>query len=525
MRSIPLALTWEMLYRGRWTLTAAGLGATAFPLIIFAALRAEGGLDPSDPSTLIMHVVITQLNMFVFGIAVLAAQGNPSRLFAFPAPNSTIAVWHMLPAMAIMAIESLASTAFLNVVFQLDWPLWGPALFVAVLLAAVQAVLWLMEKSGWLPLAVALAALVLGVWFKARYGAPFSMPERYWRTITPGEVATLLAIAVAAYFTALAGVTRNRRGSAPFSVGIIAWLERAWNRPSEAVHPFSGPEKAQFWFEWRQKGWAMPVVVAFGMLFGLSLWSIFDRDPVELYAGFVAGGGLLCVAALVGALVVGNTGSSDSATEMGPFLGARPMTTSEMARVILKTAAGSVFLAWLIWAIGFLVVYGILASIDRLPPSSSIHWSWWYFPASLLGTWIVLTTGASIGLIGRQYLLVKVLTVLLGGYIGLILFAGSALSQETQELFGRAVAVAVSVAFLLGTAWAFSAAHRRLLIGWPTIYVAGSIWVVLTAILALAWTRSLPMPISAMLLLVGLAALAVAPLATTPLALAWNRNR
>jgi hypothetical protein len=154
MQSIPLALTWEMLHRGRWTLTAAALGATAFPLIILAALWREGGVDPSHPSMLIMHMVLMQLNTFIFGVAVLGAQGNPSRLYTFPSPNAAIVTWHMLPAMAIMAIEAVASTALLNALFGLNWPLWAPALFVAVLLAAVQAVLWLTEKSIWAPLVI-----------------------------------------------------------------------------------------------------------------------------------------------------------------------------------------------------------------------------------------------------------------------------------------------------------------------------------------------------------------------------------
>src|SRR5712691_2504066 len=132
MRSIPLAMTWEMFAHGRWILIAAALGANVLPALILTALRHEGTIDPSDPSQLVMHMVLVQINMFCFAAAAFAAQGEPSRLFAFPVPTSSLVAWKMLPAMVLVSLETLVSSAALNVVFDLNWPLWGPALFVAV---------------------------------------------------------------------------------------------------------------------------------------------------------------------------------------------------------------------------------------------------------------------------------------------------------------------------------------------------------------------------------------------------------
>ena len=75
--------------------------------------------------------------------------------------------------------------------------------------------------------------------------------------MTPGEVATLAAMAAAAYLVALVGVTRNRRGDALPSLGILAWLERAGTPSRHAERTFGGPEQAQFWLEWRQNGLIM----------------------------------------------------------------------------------------------------------------------------------------------------------------------------------------------------------------------------------------------------------------------------
>ncbi len=181
MQSIPLALTWELWRRGRWGLLAAALGALMFPVILFAALRREGLVDTDDPSFLIMHVVLVQFNLFTFGAAVIAVQRSPSRLYALPASTSTIVTWRLLPAMAMMTLQSLANTAVLNTLFSLRWPLWGPALFAAAALAVVQAVLWLAEKSAWLPWAVGAAAVALGLWLQSQYGDIFSPPDRYLR--------------------------------------------------------------------------------------------------------------------------------------------------------------------------------------------------------------------------------------------------------------------------------------------------------------------------------------------------------
>jgi hypothetical protein len=142
----------------------------------------------------------------------------------------------------------------------------------------------------------------------------------------------------------------------------------------------------------------------------------------------------------------------------------------------------------------------------------------------LLAAWTVLALSASVGLLGRPYLLVKVLCGLMFGYIGLILLSRFTLTYEGQLLLGRVATLAVSIAFIALTLWAFVGARRRGLIGWPTVYVAASVWIGLAAVVVLAWTENvLGMPEA--LLLLAPAALSVAPLATAPLALAWNRNR
>src|SRR5437899_1064221 len=149
MKSVPQAITWELVWNGRWGLPAALLAANALPAMILTALRSEGALDPAEESNLVIQVVVTIMNAATFGAAIMSAQGRPSRLYAFPVSTATLVAGQMLPGMAAIFAQSVLSTAILNALFQLDWSLWGPALFVACALAAVQGLLWLTEKSLW----------------------------------------------------------------------------------------------------------------------------------------------------------------------------------------------------------------------------------------------------------------------------------------------------------------------------------------------------------------------------------------
>jgi hypothetical protein len=153
--------------------------------------------------------------------------------------------------------------------------------------------------------------------------------------------------------------------------------------------------------------------------------------------------------------------------------------------------------------------------------------SWWFYPFTLLGPWIAMTLVASAGLTGRLPRFIAIGGVLFAGWIAMQLLGKYFLSEEWQERAQLVALVILGGLCLAGTLAAFMAAWRRGLIGWPAIYVAGSAWLVLTAVCVLTLTKqstSLQWLAAASLASAGFA-LAVAPLATAPLALAWNRNR
>ncbi len=525
MRSIPVAMTWEMLTRGRWNLLAFATGANLMPAILLAALRHEGLDDTGVPSMLVIHIMLVQLNMLIFGCALFEAQGQPSRLYALPISTASLVAWQMFPAMLMMALESVASTAILNTVFGLDWPLWGPALSAAVGVAAILAVLWSTDKSGWLPIAIGVVGAPLGLWFKSRFGPTFSQPTHQWVEVTPVEVLTMLIFAGLSYYAAVVGVARRRCGETLPSLGIIAFIERVFDPPPEFGPPFSSPLQAQFWFEWRKKGWAMPAVVLFGMFIGLSIWGIFIREWKDLFEGFVAGGAMLALMGFLG-LFLGNVGPHDMTFEIGHFLATRPMTNTELARTTLKVLARSVLIAWAIWAVPFLILFVSLYALQAVPNVQVLRdFGWWYFPVTLLGSWTTVSVLAAISMTGRTQLLAQLICGFLAAFIGLALFRRFVLPVSSQLPFDRAIGVTIGVMLLLGTVWSFVAARRRSLIGTPTVGAAATAWTVLCGLIVLDWTLHPARPWLAGVLAVSFAALVVAPLAAAPLALAWNRNR
>ena len=527
MRSIPVTMTWEMLSRGRWSLLAFALAANVFPVFLLTAMRHDGSLDPDDSSMLTMQLTMMQIQMFIFGCAAFDAQGQPARLYAMPIPTSSLVAWQMLPSMVLVWLESLASTACWNAMFDLNWPLWGPALFAAVGVAAIQAVLWSAEKSAWLPLAVGVVGSILGLWFKSRYGPMFSLPTHPWVAVTPSDVFALLTFAGLSYYGAVVGVARRRCGEPLPSLGIIAWIERVCDPPPDVGAPFTTPEQAHFWFEWRRKGRVMPATVVFGMVIGLGIWVLFIRELKDLFEGFVAGGAMLTLMGFLG-LVLGIVGPNDQTFEMGHFLATRSLTNTEMSRTLLKVLAKSVLIAWTIWAVPFLILTAICFAKDAIPRVEILNdWGWWYFPMTLLGCWTVVSVVASISMTGRSALLAQLVLGSFALFIGTGLFSNYALPvvAETRMNFVRGVAVAVGVAIALGTVWAFVLARRRALIGLPTVYAAFSVWTVLGGLIALDWMLHPARPLLLGVMVVLLAPLVVASLATAPLALAWNRNR
>ena len=335
----------------------------------------------------------------------------------------------------------------------------------------------------------------------------------------------MLGIAALSYAVGVVALSRNRRGEPPISIGFVDWWTRMFVTAPRYRRGVSQPGAlAQFWFEWQRKVWVLPTVVVFGLVVGVAGWSFSSGVAQDLVDAFVGGGGMLTLIGFLAGLVLGNVGPTDGNSAIGHFRATRPLTTASMANSILYVAAGSVVMAWLIWAAAFLVACWLLgvrdaASDVKLPRGG-------FFTATLLGPWIVVGCITSVVLAGRSKLFLQLLC---GLVVGIVLRWGVAKSGcRTKPLlqFQDAIVAGTGLVFLLGTVWVFVEAVRRSLVRRPIFYGAAVAWVVGTSALALH-LRGIAgeIPLTQYVLPAGILALAVAPLAAAPLALAFNRNR
>jgi hypothetical protein len=153
-------------------------------------------------------------------------------------------------------------------------------------------------------------------------------------------------------------------------------------------------------------------------------------------------------------------------------------------------------------------------------------WSWWYFPATLLGPWIVTGNLASLLLQGGRHSYLLQLACGIPVAVFTIAMASKfLLSHEAQVILNWTLVVLTTTSLVITSAWAFVAARRRKLIQGPTLWAATIVWATATAGMALKWPEYATPHWGGYLLIAAAAALVVAPVAAVPLALSWNRHR
>lgn len=527
MRSVPYAMTWELLFCNRWWMLAGALWAFAFPAFVFNALQRSGGIDHSvEAGFVTIHVTFVLISMFVFGAAVFGTQAPMSRLYPLPVRTGELVVWRLAPAMAAMVIQSALSTTALNAAFELGWPVWGPAWFSAVAFGGVMVAFWLLENQVWMPLGIGAVGAVLGLWFKSHYGGMFSMPSHMWTEMSPWDVVTLALGGLGTYAAGVFAVARNRRGdSIPSSRGTsgVEWSSRG---SRIARRPFKSVARAQFWYDWRRAGWVYPGVVAAGQVAGLLIWCIFVRDMNDLDVGYIGGGMMLPAVAVITGLALGSPGTRSQIGEMGNFAATRPVPSSELANGGLRVTAASVLAGWLVWFVPFLILRGVFYASGHVAQSVTVSEFWLTAGGLLAGAWTLASLSAAVQLTGRTVWFAIGLIGFFAGWIGLMVLAATALPAEVLSGIVMVLDVAFRLALVGGIGWAFWQAWRRRLAQPSVVAVAIAICVASAGgLLGTSAFEPDRLPLDAAVFLSWWSLLAVIPVATFPLALAWNRVR
>lgn len=560
MRSLPQALFWEMLAHGRWLLPCTFLGAIMLPLLIYGALSGFQ-VETNSHEFIVLQFAFLPLVVFQLACGIQMAQGSPSRFYALPISTSSIVTWNFVSGAILLAVETALVACLLNALFDVHWPILGPALFAAAAWSTGQVLMSVSSQQS-LPgfCAAGAPSVLLLLWLQTRYGAWFSAPTSSWSEVAPAEAATVLGIFVGCFVMTNWCINLARCGERLPTMGIGSWLSGRWDaflRSRADEPPFRSQAAAQFWFEWRTKGLALPLVtiliLTVAAIVAFGLWMMQADSLGPMFGFLVSLGPFLAVLGIPAGILLGFEVDAKSVgqrepqladaidigsleTGMGSFLASRPITNRDLANAILRTAALSSFLAWIMWFAVFLgclfllwwrgpLSFSLMASQTEIDESilSTGQYRALYFAFTLLSPWAVMANLSAIGLSGRGG---KLFVAIVGSFVGYCLLIGvvNNFTSKTLVMMIQNVAITIASAVLVfATIWAYYLASRHRHLTLRTCFAAlSTIALLVTITVALLGFSQTFIVYS---IATAFLALVVLPFASVPLAIAWNRHR
>ncbi|MGD9853501.1 MAG: hypothetical protein AB7U20_00985 [Planctomycetaceae bacterium] len=454
-------------------------------------------------------------------------------LFALPLTNRQIVDWQLFWGVLAIVGVHLIAVLFYRSAFGAIVPVWEPLLFMipAVAAAAGMAAV-LADFRWWRPFVI--AALVFGTaaaivnrpsWLSGRAALP---TESLGLTPTWPELGGVLILAATGYVLALWGVAKARCGELRNWPDFDVLLHRCAARLGRLLQSPVGSRayrsgvSAQFWYEFWEKGLVLPLIV--GFIGGVSLihgylvpheWlgGLFDASPV-IVGLCLAGAGLIIAFINLGGKVL----------VIREYRAVRPLSDAQLASSVLRAALASAALALLVLGAEALLVGGwstirAARGLSVQPRAVDLPTA---LPIAALIGWSALGLIASVVMSGRAWVMVLPWGLLFGLFVGdpllKVLFPPAVLPFLLHVLAGALLA-----AIIVTTVAAHAFALGRRLITVKTTMLAAITWLATTALIGM--TSVGPRDLKGLVLLAGWMTFVAAPLATAPLALAWNRHR
>ena len=545
MRSIAVALTWEFWRRSRWWIFSAIIVMACITTLMYGRTSSLNAKTHAK-----IHYITLFYEFICFACLIFSSQfdrknkrlGFPAHLYVKPTQTWVLVGWQMLlPAVTIVLLY-LVSVGCVRISLGVTWPLLGPMLLLAAAVACTQAVFWSMVGFHVLRFGTCLLVLAeLQCWQFSRYGAIEGYPNtsrlnEMWIGITFGELLTLVSCLGAAYIVAVIGVSRDRRGDCVGWPGFWGRLDCVRDLLPGRQKPFNSPGAAQFWREWHEKDWLMPAASGFcvaGIIL-LNIFGISDANvTILLFVQLFQIG--LCGPFFAG-LIIGQCGRK---SKIDDFKATLPVSNSKLSAMILRPGAAGILSALAIYIAGLLFMIGWFFMVGE---GETVIRGWHNFidavhddntlllvAVGIIIAWGLMGLGASMTFMGRPWLLWGLTLVICS--IGPIFIALDTLHALNLIPLGIVPALwssapwTIGTCCLFGTAWAFLAARRRYLIASKTLCLGLGVWLMLCISVGFMLFPGKGPELSSIVLAMGLLMLPVAPLATAPLALAWNRHR
>ena len=549
MRSIAISLTWEFWRRSRWWIFFEMIMMACITTVMYGRIPLIGARTHAK-----IHYNALFYEFICFAYFILSSQfyrknnrlGFPAHLYLKPTRTWVLVGWQMLLPAVTVALLYLVSVGCARLLLGITWPILGPTLLLAAAVACTQAVFWSMVGFQVLRFGICLLVLtVLNMWQFTRYGplqgyANISRLTGMWTELTSGELLTMVSCLAAAYIVAVIGVARDRRGDCVGWPGFWKSFGRASDLLRRNQRSFNSPAAAQFWREWHEKDWLLPVVSAIcvGGVILLDASGIFNtQDTIRAFVGLFYIG--LAVPFFAGH-VFGQCGRK---SKIADFKATLPVNNARLSAMILRPGAASLLAAFAIYIAAAALMIGWFFMVGE---GETVIQEWHSFvnlihkvfgdqntlllaAVGVVIAWVLVGLGASITLAGRPWLVWGFWMVVCSVWPALValrmLYLNNLIPFDIVSVLFGALPWTIGILCLLGTASAFITARRRNLIDARKLYLGPALWIILCILVGLLWLPKAEPGLSTIALLIGLLALPAAPLATVPLALAWNRHR
>lgn len=347
MRSPTTALLWQVWRSKRqavWALVCITIVSWLTDLGAPARPRGAGPGPLNELGAMFSFLLLFWTFSFTEAGGERGIGRFPLRLFTLPV--STLRLIAVPGVAGVVAVEVL----YLAWMGRLTMGGSTSPLFVAVLLGAFmvfyQTILWTLPRLGALRLAV-VGAICMSLFGIGLLPPAAETEPSPWLTeqFLGGAVA---AAAVGSFLFAWNRVARLRTGCDRAPGGLDSLAALLLDLLPSRRRPFASPAAAQFWYEWRSAGTALPVLVGAGLLLAA---------PFTSPAGDGAGNGMEFVltalmAPIVLAVPVGMAFAKpvfwSEDLSVPSFIAVRPLGAAALIAVKLRVAALATLLSWLI---------------------------------------------------------------------------------------------------------------------------------------------------------------------------------
>ncbi len=546
MRSPTAALLWEIWHRQR------GLAMAVAGLTVIGRLLdwSEGPARGQEASALMVLLAMASF-VLLFAIFNYTDYDSQRGLGSFPRRLLTLPV-SSLRLVALPAASGIVAVELLYLLWRAPLSRGGSTspLFVALLLGATmvfyQCVLWTLHRLGGLRLII-IGLTVMGVFVVGQLPQFAPTPPPFWRS----EAALAIVVAslsVLALVVSWRHVGRLRCGGYGSALQLETLFTSMAAMVSRKRPTFASPAAAQFWFEWRASGLALPLLVGGVLVLMIGPLSWLERDDASASFRLLLGTLVMpVVTAVPMGIAFGKATFWSEEMSMPAFTAVRPLSADDFVAIKVRVALASAAASWLL-VVAFLAAWlSLWANLDAIS-RFAIQVSAFYGQSVAAVYGIAVLVVVSGMLLTWRFLIVRLWSglwgsgaLLIASAIGVPLLTTAAIGSDVDRLPawlladpGRVATAAWLVAGMVVLKYclaAWSWRHVPTKYVWQYLAAWGAATACFAAVAAVLWgaARSYVAQdvfrVQAVMFLAALLVVPVARIGLAPSSLARNRHR